>query len=94
MTAPHTRLQIEEGPKQTMCSFHMTADHDEQDFPKWLNCVQLARNAIVVEQASKESKADNENQGAYFLEYESDFERGGTMFTTLQNSACTVMTRG
>ena len=77
-----------------MCSFHMTADHDEQDCPELLNCVQMARNAIAIEKASKESKARDENQGTYFLEYESDSERGVTMFTTLQNLACTIMTRG
>ena len=62
-----TRLQIEERPKQTMCSFHMTTDHDEQDCLEWLNYVQLARNAIVVEQASRKSKVENENLGTYFL---------------------------
>lgn len=32
--------------------------------------------------------------GSYFLEYESDSERGGDVFTTLQEPAYTVMTRG
>ncbi len=51
-----TRLQIEERPKQTMCSFHMMNDHDEHDCPEWLNCVQMEKNAIAAEQASEESK--------------------------------------
>ena len=94
LTPPPTRLQIEEAPKQAMCSFHMTFDHDERDCPKWLNFIQLAKNAIATEQASGEPNVENENPSTYFLEYGSDSERGGTVFTNLQNHACTVMTRG
>ena len=72
----------------------MTYDHDEWDCPEWLNCIQLVKNAIATEQTSEGQNVKIENLVAYFLEYESDSERGGTMFTTLQNSTCTVMTRG
>ena len=91
---PPTRLQIEEAPKQAMSSFHMTFDNDERDCPEWLNCIQLEKNVITAEQAYEEPNVESENLGTYFLEYESDSERGGTVFTTLQNPACTVMTRG
>ena len=77
-----------------MCSFHMTSDHDEWECPKWLNCIQLVNNALIVKQTPKDQNIENENLRAYFLENESDSKRGGTMFTTLQDIACMVMTRG
>ena len=29
LTAPQTRLQIEEAPKEEMCYFHLTSNHDK-----------------------------------------------------------------
>ena len=52
------------------------------------------KNAIAIEQTSEVQNVENENLGSYSLEYESNSERGGTMFTTLQNPTCTVMSRG
>ena len=72
----------------------MTSDHDEWNCPDWLNCVQLVKNALAIEQTPENQNVENKNSGAYFLEYESDSERGGTVFTTLQDPTCTVMTRG
>ena len=36
---PTTRLQIIDAPKEAMCLFHMTSNHDERDCPKWFNCI-------------------------------------------------------
>ena len=52
------------------------------------------KNVIAIEQTSEGQNVENENLGAYFLEYESNSEREGTMFTTLQNPTFIVMTRG
>lgn len=89
LTTPQTRLQIEEAPKEAMCSFHMTPNHGEQDCPYWLNCVQLVKNALVAEQMPKGGEL-----GTYFLKYESNSERGGNIFMKLQDPTCIVMTRG
>lgn len=94
LTAPQPRLQIEEVPKETMCSFHMTSDHDERECPDWINCIQLAKNALIAEQMTEKEDLEKGEPGTYFLEYESDSERGGDVYTTLQEPACTVMTRG
>lgn len=77
-----------------MCSFHMTSDHDERECPDWLNCVQLTRNALMAEQTIEKEGSEKGETGSYFLEYDSDSERGGDVYTTLQEPACTVMTRG
>lgn len=92
LTAPQPRLQIEEVPKEMMCSFHMTSDHDEPECPDWLNCLQLANNALIEEQMIEKEDTEKGESGTYFLEYESDSERGGDIYTTLQEPACTVMT--
>ena len=40
-----------------MCSFHMTIDHDGWTFLDWINCVQLVKDALAVEQSPKNEKA-------------------------------------
>ena len=45
--------------------------------------MQLVKNSISTEQEPDEQNVENKNSGTYFLEYESDSERGGTVFTIL-----------
>ena len=83
MTAPQTRLQIEEAPNEAMCSFDMTSDHDERTFPNWLNCVQLVKNDLAAEQSPENEKVEDGGVGAYFLKYEPDSEMRGNFSMTL-----------
>lgn len=72
----------------------MTSDHDERNCPDWLNCVQLVKIALAVEQTPENERVEDRDVSAYFLEYESDSQRGGNIFITLQDPAWMIMTRG
>ena len=52
------------------------------------------KNSLAVEQMPENENVEGGDAGAYFLEYESDSERGCNVFMTLQDPACTVMTKG
>ena len=58
-------------------------DHDEKTCTNWLRCVQIEKDALGAEQPLESEKEKNEGASTYFLEYESDTERGGDVFMTL-----------
>jgi hypothetical protein len=64
LTAPQTRLLIEEALKESMCSFHMTSDHAEQNFLDWFNCVQLVKISLAAEQTPENERVEDGDVGA------------------------------
>ena len=79
-----------------MCIFHLTNDHEGSTCPKNVRYQQLEAekvaisNVIIEEEHSKEPS----NSISYYLEYESNSNRGSDILLTLEEASCLVLTHG
>lgn len=97
LTGPEPRLQIEAAPKKgNMCMFHLTMDHDSENYPETICMMQLlATNELnVVAPCADLDTYSNGNSKNLFVEYESDFETKGECFATIDETSYTVLTQG
>ena len=79
-----------------MCVFHLTTNHDGENFPETTRMMQLlSTNELSnVTNTSETDSYHNGNSGNLFLEYESDSETKGECYATIDGTSYTVLTRG
>lgn len=79
-----------------MCVFHLTNDHEGTSCPKNIRYQQLeakkvASTNVIIEEESSKEPSDSVN---YYLEYESDSNRGNNILLTLEEASYSVLTWG
>ena len=90
LTSPQPRLQIEAMPKKgNMRVFHLTMDHDYENWPETTHMMQLlATNELnIVAPCLEADMYLNGDSRNLFLEYESDSEPKGKCYATIDGTS-------